>query len=193
MHGCRAFVSRCETVVYTLNCENVHSSASDIGNTGFIGRCLTSKKYLDVCWDFKMSLQLNRVQILGERSFQVWVTNVHSTNWDPQSPAVSLYSRRGWKQAWKKQLNSAFLISSKRSPFGFMFMTSDLTDRVDEDVKSSGLSFSDISAWEWPRLVSSCVLWTSQFSKATQMVSKSVIILGFFSLLLDNPPAVPVI
>lgn len=50
----------------------------------------------------------------------------------------------------KKQLNSAILISSKRSHFGFMSMTSDLTGRVYEDVKSSGPSFSEISAWEQP-------------------------------------------
>lgn len=43
MHGRPSFVSNCGTVVYTLNCENVHSSASDIGNIAFIGRCLTSK------------------------------------------------------------------------------------------------------------------------------------------------------
>lgn len=149
MHGCRAFVSRCGTVVYTLNCENVHSSASDIGNIGFIGRCLTSKNTFTSVGISKW-VQLNRVQIWGESSFQVWVTNVHSTNWDPQSPAVSLYSRGVWKQAWKKTLNSAFLISSKRSHLGFMFMISDLTGHVYEDVKSSGPSFSEISAWEWP-------------------------------------------
>lgn len=43
MHGRQLFVSSCGTVVYTLNCENVHSSASDSGNIGFLGRCLTSK------------------------------------------------------------------------------------------------------------------------------------------------------
>lgn len=43
MHGRLLFVSRCGTVVYTLNCENVHSSASDSGNIGFIGKCLTLK------------------------------------------------------------------------------------------------------------------------------------------------------
>ena len=43
MHGRQSFVSRRGTVVYTLNCENVHSSASDDGHIGFIGKCLTSK------------------------------------------------------------------------------------------------------------------------------------------------------
>lgn len=43
MHGRLSVVSSCGTVVYTLNCENVHSSASDSGNLGFIGKCLTSK------------------------------------------------------------------------------------------------------------------------------------------------------
>ena len=41
--GAKLFISGCGTVVYTLNCENVHSSASDSGNIGFIGSCLTSK------------------------------------------------------------------------------------------------------------------------------------------------------
>lgn len=43
MHGRLSFVSNCGAVVYTLNCENVHSSASDGDNIGFLGRCLTSK------------------------------------------------------------------------------------------------------------------------------------------------------
>lgn len=43
MHGRQSFVSSCGTVVYTLNCENVHSSASGGGNIGFNGRCLTSE------------------------------------------------------------------------------------------------------------------------------------------------------
>lgn len=43
MHGRRSFVSSRGTVVYTLNCEHVHSSASDGGHIGFVGKCLTSK------------------------------------------------------------------------------------------------------------------------------------------------------
>lgn len=43
MHGHQSFVSGCGTVVYTLICENVHSSASGSGNIGFHGRCLTLK------------------------------------------------------------------------------------------------------------------------------------------------------
>lgn len=43
MHGRRSFVSSRGTVVYTLNCEHVHRSASDGGRIGFVGKCLTSK------------------------------------------------------------------------------------------------------------------------------------------------------
>lgn len=46
MHGRLLFVSSRAAVVYTLNCENVHSSASDSENIGFLGRCLTSKIHL---------------------------------------------------------------------------------------------------------------------------------------------------
>lgn len=54
MHGCPSFVSSCGTVVYALNCENVHSSASDSGNIAFTGD-ISPQKYLYICWDFKMS------------------------------------------------------------------------------------------------------------------------------------------
>ena len=98
MHG-RQIVSGCGTVVYTLNCENVHSSASDSGNIGFLG-AVSPRKYLDLCWDFKPSQTKS-----SSRARRRVIPSLSSPPRVPQSdshnPAISRHARGAWKQALK--------------------------------------------------------------------------------------------
>lgn len=182
--------------MYTLNCEDVHSSASDSGHIGFIGRCLTSKIPLCLLGFQNESdwIEFKSYEKKGHSQFELG--NVHSTSWDPHNPAVSLYVRGLWKQALK-QLNSAFLISTKES---FRLYVRDLSPnwlcrwRCEF---SPGSSLSWIPAWEqplWLCLGPSDILLPGQLPVETQMASVATIILwltGPFSW--TALPTVPVI
>lgn len=117
---------------------------------------VSPRKYLSICWDFKMSQSESSSNFMKKVISQLAVHN-----WEPHNPNCLTLCERGLETSIEKQLNSAFLISTKRSPFGFMFTPSDLTVPVDGHVNSSSSSFPWVSAWEWPLglcLVSSRIL-----------------------------------
>lgn len=91
MHGRLSFVSSCGTVVYTLNCENVHSSASDSDKHWFYWE-MSHLKNTFTCVGISKEVRLNQVQIYNEKGHSKFdLANFHSTNWDLHNPNISLY------------------------------------------------------------------------------------------------------
>lgn len=57
---------------------------------------VSPRKYLSICWDFKMSQSESSSNFMKKVISQLAVHN-----WNPHNPIVSLYVRGVWKQALK--------------------------------------------------------------------------------------------
>lgn len=158
---------------------------------------VSPRKYLYICWDFKMSQtesSSNPMKKKGHSQFELG--SVHSTSWDPH--CCIPICKRALETSTETQLNSAFLISTKKESFRLYVRDPSPNWPCRWRCEfSPGSSLSWIPAWEqplWLCLSPSNILLPGQLPVETQMASVATIILwliGPFSW--TALPTVPVI